>query len=60
MDGIYVIKNSDNGKYVTYPGAKHSYTRSLKNARPFSGQEARDYGICSNEIIVEITAEMAG
>ena len=51
----YVIKRIDQGGgYLAPPGSRHSYTKSLANARAFSTREkAEAERCCENEVVVE-------
>ena len=49
----YVIKRQEDGKYVSRPGSKSSYTNRLENARVFTEDEVwREK--CGNEIAIPV------
>lgn len=62
MGGQFLIKRTDQGGgYVARPGAEHSYTKSLRQARRFDTREAAERDRCpGNEVVTTIDAEMGG
>lgn len=51
---MYVIQRSD-GKFVTHPGERSSYTLLLQNARVFDSREAAAKELCpDNERVVQV------
>jgi hypothetical protein len=51
---MYVIQRSD-GKFVTHPGQRSSYTALLQDARVFDSREAAARELCpENERVVQV------
>jgi len=51
---MYVLKRIEDGKFVSKPGSKWSYTFDLKKARIFSSKENAERDKCGNEIVVSV------
>lgn len=51
---MYVIQNTETGRYVTCPGSERSYTTKLQEARTFPTRESAKRDCCENERIVSI------
>lgn len=51
---MFVIKRSEDGKYVNQPGSKNSYTSILENAQKFSTRESAQSNACGNESVVSV------
>lgn len=51
---FYVIVRVPDGKFVTVPGSKHSYSRSVNNARRFASVEAASGDLCGNERVLRV------
>ncbi len=50
----YALQRIEDGKYVSRPGSKSSYTQSIQNARGYDTKEAAEGDRCGNERIVQI------
>lgn len=53
---MYVIKRNEDGHYVTHPGSRNSYTRSLEQARTFPTREEAERECCGNERAVAVSS----
>ena len=51
----YVIVRNEDGKYVTEPGSKNSYTATLKRARVFKTRDEANRDKCGNESVVPVS-----
>ena len=49
----FLLKRQEDGKYVAYPGAAHSYVRDARDARRFQTREQAEANRCGNESVVE-------
>jgi len=53
---MYVIKNTETGKYVAKSGLKNSYTKKLDGIRLYPTKESAEADRCpENEIIIDIS-----
>ena len=50
---MYVIRHSETGKYVAFPGSERTYTTKLDNMRIFDSRKAAEASACSNERVEE-------
>ncbi len=50
----YVVKRKEDGAYVSTPGSRESYTRSLEKARKWSSKAAAEAECCGNEYAVNV------
>lgn len=51
---MYLIKRND-GKYVSWPGSEHSYTRRIDLARVYPTRKEAEQDLCiENEQIISI------
>jgi len=55
---MWVIKRVSDGKFVTLPGERDSYTRLLQRARVYPTLEAAQKDCCGNEYSVEVASCM--
>ena len=55
---MYVIQRED-GRFVTRPGSRHSYTAYLQNARVWSTREAAEAERCENESVLSIESVLS-
>ncbi len=51
---MWVLKNTDTGRYVAPPGRSHSYTQSLMSARKFKDRDAAMCEACGNETAIDL------
>lgn len=49
---MYVIKNNETSRYVSWPGSRKSYTSRLEYARVFKTKDAAKQDCCGNETAV--------
>lgn len=50
----YIIRNTDNGRYVAPSGSHHSYVKRPEDAQLFPTPDAaKANGLCSNEVLME-------
>ena len=57
---MYVIRRNEDGKYVTKPESKHTYTRRLEDARVFRSREAAEWHACGNEQVMTVEEMVKG
>ena len=58
---MFVIKNTDTGKYVSRPGSERSYTTKLELARVYQTPSAADADRCTgNERVVSVASQLKG
>lgn len=58
---MFVLKNTDHGKYVARPGSEHSYTHKLEEAQIFAKREHAENHRCrDSEIVVELDTLLLG
>lgn len=54
---MYVIRRTEDSKFVAMPGSQSSYTQHLQSARTFTTREAAEREICpENEVIVDVAS----
>jgi len=53
LDGKYVIKNNQSGKFVCI-GNNSSYTGELQKARLFDSYEEAKFHLCGNETAIKL------
>ena len=52
---MFVIRNTETGRYVTPPGSRGSYTTALQHARTWSTREAAERERCpGNERVLSV------
>lgn len=51
---MFVLRRTEDGKYVARPGSRRSYVVNLQSARVFPTREAAEAGKCGNEVIIAI------
>ncbi len=52
---MYVIRNTDTGRFVAPPGSEFSYTKTLEAARTFPTRAAAEDEVCfDNEVIIPV------
>jgi hypothetical protein len=54
----YVIKRTDDGKFVATAGSVHSYTNKLQNARTYNTYADANRDRCGNEVILTLDEAM--
>lgn len=53
---MYVIRRKEDGAYVSQPGSRESYTRSLERARKWPSKAAAESECCGNESAISVSS----
>lgn len=56
----YIIKRSEDQKYVSKPGSERSYTARLQDARTWGTRADAEREACGNEYVISVADEMRG
>ncbi len=51
---MYVIKRDADGKMVSIPGSRYTYTDNLRRAKVYISKKSAENDCCGNEYVVNV------